>query len=304
MTSSTAPLVFDYLDFRAFLRDFYFYKKQCDKSFSYRKFGAKAGFSSPNYLKLVVDGKRNLSEDMAQRFAQGCELSPEACNYFVQLVYFCQAEDPVAKEQAFQSLTSARHVRGIQRLERAQFAYFSQWYLPAIRELGRREDFRADATWIAAELVPSISEEEARFALRTLCELDLLKPDANGELRPTDALVSTGDETRSMMIAAYHRELMHRASASIDLLPPDQRELSALTLCLGPEGLSLLKRRIQSLRQELLERESMETHPTQVLQLNFQMFPLSRGTPIGETPEGNTKTTPAKVRKRGRSKKA
>lgn len=59
--------VYGYLDYRAFLADLYTAKKA--RGFSYRSFSRRAGLSSPNYLKLVIDGQRNLSAKMAERFA-------------------------------------------------------------------------------------------------------------------------------------------------------------------------------------------------------------------------------------------
>ena len=51
---------------------------------------------------------------------------------------------------------------------------------------------------------------------------------------------------------------------------------SSLTLCLGRGGLMNLKTRLQRLRRELLELSALETEPEQVVQVNFQLFPLSR----------------------------
>ena len=62
-----------------------------DYGFSYRSFARAAGFSSPNYLKLVIDGQRNLTAEMAARFAQACGLLGSAADYFCTLVAFNQA---------------------------------------------------------------------------------------------------------------------------------------------------------------------------------------------------------------------
>ena len=62
--ATKGPEVFDYLDYRAFLRDHYLDKKQ-RQGLSFRGFSKRAGLKSPNYLKLVIDGQRNLTEAMA-----------------------------------------------------------------------------------------------------------------------------------------------------------------------------------------------------------------------------------------------
>ncbi|MCB9620237.1 MAG: TIGR02147 family protein, partial [Sandaracinus sp.] len=45
--------VYGYLDYRAYLRDFYETKKAAGRGFSFRSFSKRAGLKSPNYLKLV-----------------------------------------------------------------------------------------------------------------------------------------------------------------------------------------------------------------------------------------------------------
>jgi uncharacterized protein (TIGR02147 family) len=268
--------VFAYLDYRAYLRDYYNDRKAAGRGFSYRGFSRKAGLKSPNYLKLVVDGERNLSADMAERFASACGLKDDEQRYFVDLVAFSQAATLAERNQHYARLTGFKRYRNAHKLDLAHAAYFSAWYMPAIRELAARTDFRADPTWIAAQLLPAVTPQEAEHALQTLLELGLLVRDTGGAIRQTDALLSTGPETRGLHIAAYHRAMVQRAMEAIDLVPAQERDISSLTLCLGDAGLRAFKERVQRFRKELLELSELEPNPEQVVQINFQLFPLSR----------------------------
>jgi uncharacterized protein (TIGR02147 family) len=53
--------VFQYLDYRAFLRDYYKEKKAASKTFSYVNFARKAKISSSGFLLHVIKGERNLT---------------------------------------------------------------------------------------------------------------------------------------------------------------------------------------------------------------------------------------------------
>lgn len=266
--------VFRYLDYRRFLGDVYTAQKR--RGLSYRSFARRAELGAPNYLKLVIDGKRNLTPAMAQRFAQAAGLSGEAAAYFVALVAFCQAKKSSDKQAHHRRLLAFRRYRDAHKLEGAHAEYHSAWYLPAIRELVTSRDFQDDPTWIAKKLWPAIKPIEAKQALATLSKLGLIARDAAGKLVQTDAIVTTGAETRGVHIAGYHTEMVKRAIAAIDLVPSTERDLSALTLCLGKVGLSLVKQRIQELRRELLALSETHDERVQVVQLNFQLFPLSR----------------------------
>jgi uncharacterized protein (TIGR02147 family) len=268
--------VYAYLDYRAFLRDYYAGKKAGSRAFSFRAFSKRAGVSSPNYLKLVIEGKRNLSSKMAERFAHACSLDHDASRYFVSLVAFNQAKTSTERAEAYDKLTGFQSYRQAHKLEIAHAAYYSDWFMPAIRELAASSQFREDPSWIAEQLIPKITPLQAQRALETLMDLGLLVRSAAGRLVQADALVSTGPETRGLHIGAFHRAMTQRAIEAIDIVPALERDISSLTLCLGRGGLKALKERLQRLRRELLELSALETEPEQVVQVNFQLFPLSR----------------------------
>lgn len=266
--------VFRYHDYRVFLADFYEAKKP--RGFSYRAFSIAAGLGAPNYLKLVITGRRNLSSKTAERFAQTCGLGREARSYFTTLVAFNQAETNEERNQLYQKLTAFRRYRRAQRLELAQAAYYSTWYIPAIRELVLSPHFREDPAWISQVLQPPIKPAEAREALNTLLQLGLLQRNSEGQLCQRSSVLSTGAETQGMHIRNYHAEMMRRASAAMEQVPAAQRDISSLTMCLGPRALEHLKQRLQDLRRELIDLCETELAPSRVLQLNLQLFPLSQ----------------------------
>jgi len=268
--------VFRYLDYRRFLADFYRAKKR--QRFSYRAFSRRAGLGAPNYLKLVIDADRNLTDAMARRFAGACDLSGDGADYFCELVAFNQAETNDARNLSYARLTGFRRYRRAQKLELAQAAYHSTWYLPAVRELVRSPAFREDPDWIAAAVWPPIKPSEARQCIATLLELGLLDRQEDDRLVQTQPVVSTGPETLGMHITNYHAEMMRRATRSMELIPAPQRDISSLTMCLGRDGLSRVKARIQEFRRELVELAEAEAEPGQVVQLNFQLFPLTHDT--------------------------
>lgn len=270
------PDIFAYLDYREYLADYYTAAKANSRAFSYRWFSRRAGFSSPNFLKLVIDGQRNLGTDSVDRFADALGLDASASEFFGNLVAFNQAETADEKNEAFERVAASRRFRRARRLDRAFFDYLSNWYYPAIREMVARTDFREDASWIARQLVPRITAAQARKALELLLELGLLERDTEGRLTRGEASLTTGHEVRSLAIANYHRQMLERASDSIDLVDRDRRDISALTVCVQPERVAELKARIQAFREVLLDLCDRDDSPTVVYQLNLQLFPLTR----------------------------
>ena len=271
-----APNVFSYLDARRYLGDYYAFKKASGRGFSYRAFSRRVGLGSPNYLKLVIDGDRNLTPEMATRFGAACGLADKALAYFLDLVAFTQASHTDEKAARYERLIRFREHREVHKIDVAFGQYHSHWYIPAIRELAFRDDFVAEPEWVAPRMLPAIKVSEAREALALLQDLGLLSL-VDGRWRPSEALVSTGPEVRGLHYIQYHRAMIGRALGALDERPPKERDISSVTLCLDEDGMSRLKDRIRAFRRELLQLSAAEGRPRQVIQVNLQAFPLSRG---------------------------
>jgi uncharacterized protein (TIGR02147 family) len=267
--------IFEYLDYRAYLRDYYDRAKRARRGFSHRAFSRRAGLGSPNHLKRVMDGARNLTLEMAERFAAALGLSGDAAEYFVEIVKLTQAKTSLERSHALEMAMSFKAFRRSRTLDVAHAAYHSTWYVPAIRELAARGDFRPDPKWIASRMLPAIKPAEAKAALETLLELGLLRMDEQGAVTQSEPLVTTGPEMHSLHIANYHRAMMQQAAASIDRVASEARDISAVTLLVGASGVLHIKQKIQRFRRELLEFAVREAKATQVIQINFQLFPLT-----------------------------
>ena len=276
MPEESSVNIYGFLDYRALLGALYAHKKQHEYGFSHRAFSRRAGLKSVNLLKLVMDGQRNLSPAVAERFAVALGLRGHAGEYFCELVRFNQARSARERASAHERLSKLRPERALRLLDEQHAAYCAEWYIPAIRELAARADFRADAAWIGRTLRPKVSKARVEKALTVLVGLGLLAPDESGVPRPVDSLLSTGFSPLGHHIAGYHRAMLERASAAIDLFPRDERELGALTLCVDPALLPEIKQRLQSFRHELMRFAESRGQRSQLLQVNFQMFPLSQ----------------------------
>lgn len=269
--------VYRYLDYRRLLADYYRMKKAEGRGFSYRAFSRRAGLSSPNHLKRVMDGARNLSARSAEQYSQAMGLDGERADYFTSLVRFNQATSSRDRQQAYQHLRSFRGYQSVQLIDARYAHYHAHWYVPTIREMALRRDFRADPAWIAERLLPPIQVAEAAEALDVLFALGMLSVDDSGRVQQAEPVVSTGEQTQSLHISRYHAGMLDMAKSAIDDLPPEQRYITSLTFCVSESAQERVRQRIARFRQELIAELAEETEGDRVLQLGIQLFPLTRG---------------------------
>jgi uncharacterized protein (TIGR02147 family) len=271
------PNIFEYSDYRAFLRDSYSYMKTVNRAFSFRYFSKLADLSSPNFLKLVMDGQRNLSASTAARFAKGFRLNRTETEFFCRLVDFNQATTPEARQSFSEALIQAKGFKKVHPLTAAQFNYFARWYLIPIRELVGLPGFVDDPVEIAKSLIPAIRPEEAKTAMDELKQLGLIKQRPDGSWAQTSDLVSTDHEVTSIAVARFHREMIRRGGESIDRFTKREREVSSVTVAVTEGCASQIKELIQEFKEKILELAGQAApEANQVYQLNFQLFPVAR----------------------------
>ncbi len=270
------PVIYDYLDYRAFLREMFLFRKQKDTYFSYRYFSRKAGFASPNFLKLVIDGQRNLTNESIAKIAKGFGLKNQEREFFENLVFMNQASAHEERNHYYKKMISAKGYTSIHKLDKANYEYFSKWYYPVIREVVMFGDRNHTPEQIAGLLDPAIMPKEAERAMKLLTELGLIRKDPNGRWEQCEKALTTGPEVASLIIANFHREMLRLATESLDRHSGETRDITALTLSIRHEQMPEIKRRIASLRKALLELACYHEGPDQVVQINIQMFPLTK----------------------------
>jgi len=266
--------IFEYTDFRKFLKDYYTEMKERTPYFSYRYFSKLAGFTSPNFLKLVADGKRNLSSEGMQKFVKALKLKAKEARYFRILVLLNQAATPEEKDFYTRQLFKSKVYKMLKPLNKAQYDYYSQWFHIPLRELIGRSDFINDPKWIARQFTPSLSEKDVKDGLETLLKLELIEETDDGSYCKKDHAISTGDEVTSNAVANYHRKMIQMGADSIDKFDPEDREISSLTLGVSKKTSKKIKEMIQDFRKEILGVLEQESEFEDVVQLNFQLFPI------------------------------
>lgn len=270
------PDIFKYLDFRHFLKDFYQKKKEKKgSSFSFRSFARDAGLSSPNFLKLVMEGKRNLGLKGIVQFAKALRLNKQETTYFENLVHFNQASSDAERNKWYRQLATSKRFREIREIERDHFDYFSHWYCPAIRELVLLDNFKENPEWIANKLRPRITTKQVEETIKLLLRIGFLKRDKQGCLVQSERNITTAREVASLAVANFHRQMIKKAADSIELTLPKKRDISSLTLAISEEKFKEAKRRIQEFRRELNVLLSDDEKSDAVYQINFQIFNLS-----------------------------
>jgi uncharacterized protein (TIGR02147 family) len=269
-----APDIFLFHDYRAYLKALFEYNKSLSRRFSHRYIVTRAGFKSPNVLKNVIDGRRNLTFGAAEAFAKAFKMEGNSKRYFLALVQYNQGRTVTERERALQEMIDLRSLQNPARLSERQYEVFSKWWHLAIREIVSLPDFKYSPDWIASVLAPPISPVQAAESLALLQGLNLIVQQRDRAWTQADKTLATDTRVRSGLIKKFHREMIRLGAESIARFPAEQREVSATTLRLSGADLETVKVWLREFRLKLLGLAAQSAGADQVYQLNFQFFPL------------------------------
>jgi uncharacterized protein (TIGR02147 family) len=169
------------------------------------------------------------------------------------------------------------------RLEPIQYEFYRQWYYTAILALISSSDFRGDYKALAERVQPPITVKQAQESVELLLKLNLVRKHVTGKYIPTNAILTTGEQWKSIAIRNFQQQSIQLALNSFERFPPEERDISTVTIAINSEEINEIKRITNEYRRAVLQIASACEKPNRVYQLNVQLFPLSsQAQTIGE----------------------
>ncbi len=279
--ATARPNVRRYASYRDFLKAYYDFKKRTKPGFSYRKFAEAAGIKSPNFLQLVMQGKRNMSEEMGSQVSRAMGLVGAERSYFVALVKREVARKPEQVAEANKGLIRAVNRLVGKSMTSAQAQIISSWHHAAVRELVSLPDFEPRGEWISRKLRGLVSPRQAEESLELLQVAGFVaKTPAAGQegcdsFEVREPVVDTGDEFDFARILRMHMQTLGVWQEILPSLSKEEREMGLLIFPVSSERVGELKERLRQFQDEIFNWLAEEKSPDRVMQLGVYLMPVS-----------------------------
>jgi uncharacterized protein (TIGR02147 family) len=228
-----------------------------------------------SYLAKVLIKARHIAEKSVKKFIEYFSFDQQEAEYFETLVHFIKAKSDKESKLFFEKLLSFKELK-TNVLTSDQYEFYRKWYYSAIRSLLQFYDFHGDYKELAELLTPPISVKEAKQAIKLLERLQLIRRDASGRYELVDKAITTGSEWRSLAIQSFQEETIEMAKESLARHKKEQRDISTITMNIGPEDLQRLKELTQQFRNTVIRYVNDNASPENVYQMNVQLYPLTK----------------------------
>jgi len=266
--------LFEYLDYRDYLKDFYDERKSEHAYFSYRLFGSKIDLDS-SYLAKVLIKDRHIAEKTIKKVIEYCGFCGKEAEYFESLVHFVKAKTLRESKYFFEKLLALKSV-STRTIVNYQYEFYQKWYYSAIRSLLEFYEFKDDYKALAEQLSPAITVKEAKTSVQLLEKLQMIKRDSQGIYRLTDCAITTGSQWHSIAIETFQRESIRLSEESLTRHKKKHRDISTITMNINETDFQEIRQRIKEFRDSIIKYVNEQKTPDRVVQLNIQIFPFSK----------------------------
>ena len=237
----------------------YVERKSTDKAYSERAFARSLGLSA-GFLKLLFQGKKNLSLERAKAVSDLLEWNGSKKNTFLKRVKYSSTR------------TSAK-AKGKILLHRDDFFEVSDWYHFAIIEFIKTKKHKVTAPELVSAFKVSLTE--INYAIKNLIKIGLIENDGENQFKvPSRYEIPS---TSSTGIRKYHKQLLQKAKEAVEEQKFNQRDFRGLTLAFNIEKIEEAKCCLEKFVADFDKKFGSGTADT-VYQLNTSFFRLDKET--------------------------
>lgn len=265
--------IFDYDDYRDLIKDYYQEHKKRNSLYSFNTLGKMLGLDA-SHAYYIVQKKRNLPVHAVPAAKKMLKLEGRAAAYFDLLLVASRTKSEKTKneimQKAFQLKDVKRHM-----LEANEIKYLSEWWTVVVRALVEVKHGNINVSEIANSLIPPITEEQAQSSLDILKSLGFIKPITNDLVKLSDPHITIQGAEKAEAIRSFQAKVMQFAIRSLTEIPPEERDVSTITMAVDAKGFEDIRDMIREFRKELQIRVDKCGVPDRVMQLNLALFPVA-----------------------------
>ena len=235
--------------------------------YSLRSYAGKVGIHV-GALSCIMNGKRNVSRDLAERIARRLLIDPQKRTELLELFPIKKKTKKISTAEDNEEVPP-RYLE----LEALKFKMIAEWEHYAVLSLMNTKDFNDEIVWIALRL--GITENRANEVVNRLLEVGLVNRDQQYKLVRTHASVRSSDDTVNLSLRKSHEVTLELANESLSRDEIHQRDFTYITMAVDPRNISVAKEMIRKFQDELAE--VLESgNQMEVYRFSTQLFPMTK----------------------------
>jgi uncharacterized protein (TIGR02147 family) len=262
--------VFQYEDFKSFLKDELERRTLRNTKYSLRAFARDLGVSFSRLSEIFTKGE-GISLSTARKIADNMRLSELEKDYFLKLVIAGHSRNRSIRENAIKSIQNYKTRRIFMSLRESYKELLSRWYYIALIEMVSVNRPKA-LPEIAKAL--EISEEEVTAALAHLSDKGFIEKSEKGVWQKCTAFLKVESTTPSHMIRGYHKEFLSKASRALENQPIKSRKYLSTVFAVKKERIDEARKELERFNESFLQKYTANQSADGVYAFSLQLFQI------------------------------
>jgi uncharacterized protein (TIGR02147 family) len=271
--------IFDYTDFRAYLRKCYDEKKEKNPNFSYQVFGRMVGGMNRALLFNVMKGKKKLPLLDCHKFSKTLHHTKAEAEYFENSVSYDCAKNDEERAYFYEQMLKSKCVAAPEAhlLRKDKYEYFSKWYHSAVRAFIGLRPCKDDYVQLSRILSPPITRAQARKSIQLLERLGLIAKGNDGTYRITEKKIKAGEEISHTVKRRFYFDYSNLAKSTTMKLAAQSHDFSSITLGISERTYDIICKETKQFKDKIVELANNDENADRVYQYQLMFFPLTPG---------------------------
>lgn len=242
--------IFEYIEYRKFLTTWRESERKANPGLTHEYLCAKLGQKNRTYFSDVEAGRKFIGPEVLDRLIALIGLKGAEAKYFRALVGYGQPATYDEKEFWFEQIIELNNTPCC-TVDKSTYSFYKEWYHSTIRALLDACDVKDDCGKISRLLYTRVPADKVRESLDLLLALGLIAPDSRGFLKPTQKVLTTGDNVRHELLRRF-QVANHRVLGEIlKKDDPGTHDSTQMTISVSRQGFDRIMKRINQLRSEI-----------------------------------------------------
>lgn len=267
------PSIFDYLDYRDYLRDWFAERKSAAPWYSYKLFGDGVGLDQSQVYR-ILQKQLHVSATARPRFLVYLELTGAAAEYFEVMADMDRSRKESERRRLFAVLQTMRGSQS-STLADSQYGLYEEWYIPVVRALLGILEISDQYDFLARSVNPPIRVEEARHAVEVLRRLRLVSRDRQGIWRLNGKSLSTGSWYDSATVRRYQAQTFRLVEEAVERLPKELRDVNVVNMAVDASAFQDCVAILAEARRQMRDRIERVENPDRIMRLATGFVPVA-----------------------------
>jgi len=270
------PNIFEFIDYKKYLTIWRLFEKDRNIGLTHEYLCNKLGQKNRSFYSDLEKGRKIIGAEVFDRLVKLFDLNSTEAKYFRALVGYGQPSTYAEKEFWFEQIVELNNTPK-KIIDKKTLRYFNEWHHASIRAVLDTTDIRDDYRKLSLLLYSRITPDEAKESLDILNHLCLIEQNKEGYWKPTDKVISSGDNVKDECLRRYQLAHHNLLTKILEDDHPGTHDSTQMTVSVSKKGIERIVKRLKQVRSEIMSiSHKDEDKADRVYQITIHAYPISR----------------------------